>query len=133
MKNLSLILFFISFVPRWYEDKWSIRSVNERPFLIDSPNKQFAFLVANAILRYGSCFLIWYAFNLWWALATLVGGWILSKVISQVYFNHESEMWIQLYKAETRATQREIDENQLQKDAYQYASRIMFEHTKAKR
>jgi hypothetical protein len=133
MKTLSLTLYFISFVPRWYDGKWSIRSVTERPTLIDSPNKQFAFLVTNSILRYGTFFLIWYAFSLRWALLALAGGWAISKIISQVYFNKESEKWIQLYKADRRAANPNIDERQLRKEAYNYASGIMFEHTKAKR
>ncbi len=90
-------------------------------------------MIANGFLRYGICLLIWHLFNWRWAVVALVGGWLISKGISQIYFNRESEKWIQQYKRDARATNPEIDEKQLRKEAYKYASVVMLEHTKAKR
>jgi hypothetical protein len=133
LKILLPVLYILSFIPRWYEDKWSVRNVVERPSLINTADKQFRFLIVNFILRWGTCIGWWFVFDHWDALIMLITHFIISWLIARPSFNREADRWIELYKNEFRGKYPGVvDEKRLRKEAYAFARKIMYENSRGK-
>jgi len=130
MKVLIIVVYFLSFVPHWYLDKWSVISAEERPSLINGPNKQISCMILNAVLRYGLALGVWYLWGLYWALGALAIhyfiGWRLSKHYVQRALKHYTDLY-RLAHGDAG-----IDEDTLRKDATWFAVRMVHLHTEGK-
>jgi hypothetical protein len=133
LKILLPIIYVLSFIPRWYEDKWSVRNIVERPSLINTADKQFRFLIINFVLRWGACIGWWFVFDHWDAVIMLISHFIVAWLISRPSFNREADRWIEFYKSEARINYPGIiDEKKLSKEAYAFARKIMYQNSKGK-
>jgi hypothetical protein len=123
-------IYALSFVPHWYDDRWSVVSIDARPNLINSPNKALFFMLLNAALRYGVVIGLWFCIGWKWAVAALVIhcfiGWRLSRHYVQKAIKHYGEMFIRTHANDG------LSDRELEMAATRFAVRTIFQHTKGK-
>jgi hypothetical protein len=86
---IFLGVFFLALALDWYEDKFIVRDIFERPLFLMTPMNQAALYVVRMVVTYASLAGLFFVYGAPPAVAAFVTYWVFSWATFRTYFRRE--------------------------------------------
>ena len=123
MHKIVWLIYSLSFLLLWFENKIIVLPTVKRPVIFGSPSLQFFLWIIRLAFQYGSIIGIWYFYGIVIAIVAFAISYIFGKITFKVYFNREVH-WTAMHLVNILRKELETKGEQLSDDKICHKARI---------